>query len=116
MYKVSVQISDITKLIPRTQNLALVSAELEVIARVSNYLLVPIPCYDSPFRYHTLGWVPHVETKVRVMLPLNESGMLVLLQRRRIEYIISRRWHDVFEVTKFVASKNVFKIFWVNCP
>jgi hypothetical protein len=73
MYKVSVQISDITKLIPRTQNLALISAELEVLARVSGYLLVPIPCYDNSFRYYTLSWVPHVETEVSVVFSLDES-------------------------------------------
>jgi hypothetical protein len=73
MYKVSVQISDITKLIPRTLNLALISAELEVLARVSGYLLVPIPFYDNPFRYYTLSWVPHVETEVSVVFSLDES-------------------------------------------
>jgi hypothetical protein len=116
MYKVSVQISDVAHFVPRTQNLALVSAELGVLARVSGYLLVPIPCYDNPFRYHALGWVPHVETKVCIMFLLDESGLLVLLNRRRIEYIVGGRGHDVFEVAKFGASKDVFKFFWVNCP
>jgi hypothetical protein len=116
MYKVSFQISYVTHLIPRTQNLALVSAELEVLARVPGHLLVPIPCYDSPFRHHTLGWVAHVEAKIRVMFLLDKPRMLILLQPCRIEYIVGRRWHDVFEVAKFGTSKNVFKIFWVNCP
>jgi hypothetical protein len=115
MYKVSVQISDVAHFVPRTQNLALVSAELGVLARVSGYLLVPIPCYDNPFRYHALGWVPHVEAKVCIMFLLDESGLLVLLNRRRIEYIVGGRGHDVFEVAKFGASKDVFKFFWVNC-